>query len=643
MSDELVFRFKLPADGLALRSVALVKGVPELRFDISPKVPTITEQDVATAIRLASENKRPEFFYIPVPLNHPFYGRQYKYYSPRWLRNTSVGDLLSEADWKMKCLCVGARSDESKSKFWAWQETSQLDDPVATELDFPEDNPNSDARGSVIMSVDSVKVERKRNELMFVGEPTIKITADSNSLYSNYISKIYPTIAYDDEPLFLKMQELPKLLLAAEWLREKGIKFCKRWVFDSTTQLRPTPLHAQPVDVKGPALTSAGHNICQLVKRIPEHSHQELCSESLGPLSLDVTVEKTFHENGVEIKVTNTIQLCSPQSKPEIKEITTVKISATDYNMLYSTLDPREPLFVKNSKGKLDEIVPDVRSWSEFHSQTVPHPRIWKVPFTGCGVPTAGGGVTTSNIQVHPTCSKTASVDHKSAVGVSARKQSDTNVTKVRMPSRISKRVKRPSSDVMVKTWEAEQNRMLSKSHGVKTRYGWEDNSGARAVFDKDGNCCEQKQALRTSTEHELSINGRRVAEVTAGSSFGGIPTASLENPVGPQQAIADELAQEALSNEAQEQSVLLENQPLNEQPLEVAPTGIFSPTSTTDSSDSGFGSRSDLLDEVAQQLSDQQATLDSSDSGQDLDSGSDTPMEDRQDSDSGSDTPTED
>jgi len=212
------------------------------------------------------------------------------------------------------------------------------------------------------------------------------------------------------------------------------------------------------------------------------------------------------------------------------------------------------------------------------------------------------------------------------------------------MPSRISKRVKRPSSDVMVKTWEAEQNRMLSKSHGVETRYGWEDNSGARAVFDKDGNCCEQKQALRTSTEHEFSINGRRVAKVTAGSSFGGIPTASLENPVGPQQAIAEEQAQEALSNEAQEQSVLLENQPLNEQPLhEVAPTGIFSPTSTTDSSDSGFGSRSDLLDEVAQQLSDEQATLDSSDSGQDSDSGSDTPIEDRQDSDSGSATPIED
>ena len=143
MSDELVFRFEVPAEGLSLRSVALVKGVPELRFSISPKVPTITEQDVATAIRLAAENKRPEFFYITVPFDHPFYGRQYKYYSPRWLRNTGIGDLLSEADWKMKCLCVGARSDESKSRFWAWQETSQFDGRLASQLDFSDDNPNS--------------------------------------------------------------------------------------------------------------------------------------------------------------------------------------------------------------------------------------------------------------------------------------------------------------------------------------------------------------------------------------------------------------------------------------------------------------------------------------------------------------------
>ena len=42
--DGFTFRFTLPSDGLALRSVAIVDDVPEIRFDASHKVPTITEE-----------------------------------------------------------------------------------------------------------------------------------------------------------------------------------------------------------------------------------------------------------------------------------------------------------------------------------------------------------------------------------------------------------------------------------------------------------------------------------------------------------------------------------------------------------------------------------------------------------------------
>ena len=58
------FRFTLPPDGLAVRSVAIVNGVPEIRFGASHKVPTITEEDVAIALRLALEGNRPEFFLL---------------------------------------------------------------------------------------------------------------------------------------------------------------------------------------------------------------------------------------------------------------------------------------------------------------------------------------------------------------------------------------------------------------------------------------------------------------------------------------------------------------------------------------------------------------------------------------------------
>ena len=137
VNNGYAFRFKLPSDGLSLRSVAIVDGAPELRFAASPKVPTISEEDMAVAIRLAAEGKRPEFFYIGIPFG-PFSGRRYKRYIPQWLRGTSFGESLADADWNMKCLGLGARAKDHESPFSAWQETSNLDN-LATHLDFPEE------------------------------------------------------------------------------------------------------------------------------------------------------------------------------------------------------------------------------------------------------------------------------------------------------------------------------------------------------------------------------------------------------------------------------------------------------------------------------------------------------------------------
>ena len=229
--DGFAFHFTLPPDGLALRSVAIVDDVPEIRFDASHKVPTVTEEDVAIALRLALEGNRPEFFFITIPFGHPFYGRQFNQYKPQWLRGTSLGNLLFDADWIMKCLNVGARSNDEKSEFSGWQKTSQLEG-LATALDFPKDNPP----GSIIMSCKSAKVQKDDNEMVFPEEPKMKIVDASNSFYSKYITEIYPSIAYHDEPRFLKMQELIKLILAAEWLIEKGVRVSKKWMMAHTAK-----------------------------------------------------------------------------------------------------------------------------------------------------------------------------------------------------------------------------------------------------------------------------------------------------------------------------------------------------------------------------------------------------------------------
>ena len=117
-SNGIVFQFKFPTEGLSLRSVS-VEDVPILTFDAAnpSHLPTLTEEDVAIAARLVTEGKRPEFYYKVIPPTHPFFGRQYKEYRPQWLRGTSVGDLLSEADWTMKCLAIGARSNDDKQSF----------------------------------------------------------------------------------------------------------------------------------------------------------------------------------------------------------------------------------------------------------------------------------------------------------------------------------------------------------------------------------------------------------------------------------------------------------------------------------------------------------------------------------------------
>ena len=229
--DGFAFRFTLPPDGLALRSVRIVDGVPEIRFDASCKVPTITEEDVATVLRLASEGNRPEFFFIPIPPGHPFLGRQFNQYKPQWLRGTSVGNFLRDVDWSMKCLSIGARSNGKK--FWSWQKTSQLEG-LATLLDFPKDKPH----GSIIMSCKSAQVQKSENELAFPMEPKMQIVADSSSLYSKYITEIYSSVAYHDEPRFLKMQEVIKLILAAEWLIEKGVRVSKKWMMEHTAKPR---------------------------------------------------------------------------------------------------------------------------------------------------------------------------------------------------------------------------------------------------------------------------------------------------------------------------------------------------------------------------------------------------------------------
>ena len=233
-NGSISFHFKLPKDGLALRSVRITNGLPEFTFVASRNVPTIQEEDIATAFRLAQEDKRPEFFYLEYPPNHPLSGRWHKQYSPDWLRWTGIGKVLARADWNMKCLNIGARSNEEKTKLSSWSFTSKLTG-LATTMDFPNDEECNNC--SVILSCDSARVQKNDEEFLFTEDPKMIITYGSRKLYSKYISEILPSIAYHDEPNFLKVQEVIKLVLAVEWLcNEKGIEVNREWMMKHTTK-----------------------------------------------------------------------------------------------------------------------------------------------------------------------------------------------------------------------------------------------------------------------------------------------------------------------------------------------------------------------------------------------------------------------
>ena len=63
--------------------------------------------------------------------------------------------------------------------------------------------------------------------MLFVGEPKMKVGFTGSSLYTNYLTENFDSIAYHDKLTFL---EMVKLMLTIEWLRDKGVSHLQRRV-----------------------------------------------------------------------------------------------------------------------------------------------------------------------------------------------------------------------------------------------------------------------------------------------------------------------------------------------------------------------------------------------------------------------------
>ena len=463
---------------VSLRSVAIEDdGLPKLVFDTATcrNLPTLTEEDVATVARLVTEGKRPGFFYRGCDNpHHPFfdYGRLYKYYSPQWLGGTSVGDLLSEADWSMKCLHVGTRSNPSKTEFRSWQETSKLEN-LAVHMDFP----HGDTIGCVLMSCDNVKYEESENEIFFLGEPKMRITDRSKPMYTEYITEYFNNVAYHDEPLFLKMQELVKLVIAFEWMKKKGIHFNEKWMKYHTEKKQQAL--AKPTGIR-PMMDT-------------EKVTQQVIDGYKAKGTVQVQSVKQMPTRA-EIVMTKNLPGDSEQ------QIITIRLSIDDYDFLYDGMDCQMPMTI-NDEGDL--IFPDVKSWSELFNETVPIPCAFGVFCNNMEMVT--GGVTTANISTHVRkVEKVRKPEHATTQVKASRKIISQSQVKPDIPP--VEIIAPPSTNVHPRTLEHELNTSTRK---MATR-GQIDRTGATFQSGSSrGDISTYKVSVKEETRHK----GKKVSE----------------------------------------------------------------------------------------------------------------------------------
>ena len=487
------YAFRLCPKARVLRSAELVNGVPVLHFEepLTTAVQGLSEEDLAVTCRLASEGARPEFVFIAFPPNHLFYGRQYMKCEPEWIEGTSVYKTLFGADWAMKGLHIGMRSNEERTRFWDWGETTCLEGRLATRLDFPQ----SKSSGSVMMSCEHVKLRRRETKLEFVGEPKLHINDETSPLYTRCINRVLPSLTHYDEPLFRQMQETIKSQLVAEWFVQTGVRISVRWITEHTAKTTvyapaavgrksqlPSSSDGRMVNQSAGSLGQTGtragtieptknvgmkrseakrckksakggiskprfgwydHGSMEMVVfeadgtpctkmnsmktfcerrvivngELKEATQMQINFPFIEELTNDPTSEsnkaklsqllqQSFEFTGIlgtvstqlEIKKENgdTTILMSAESNPlivpHLKVTGCMRISASNYDMLYQGMDPNTPI--------CKDVIPKVQSWNHLFSKTVPWPRVWHLPYEGGGVPTSSGGVTMRNIPV---------------------------------------------------------------------------------------------------------------------------------------------------------------------------------------------------------------------------------------------------
>ena len=264
-----------------------------------------------------------------------------------------------------------------------------------------------------MMTYKSVHVSESTDQLVFVGEPIMQIVDTASALYTKYLTNHFDSIAYHDEPLFLKVKEIIKLMLAAEWLRDKGVQFSKMWIEEHTsgTQNPQKPLQLElPQEVTDCILKE---RMCKMFKRFGF----VISGHNLAIEGSTANCEGYRPMTGVEFAYKLVL---SPPGVPPAQQVIaycSYKATLNDFDFLYEGLDPNLPVACKIKDGKLSLLKPEVNSWTELFSETEPLPCKWLQDRTNPlrRSPIVTGGVSTASIPL-----QTAVVAGAAAAAVNA-------------------------------------------------------------------------------------------------------------------------------------------------------------------------------------------------------------------------------
>ena len=174
-------------------------------------------------------------------------------------------------------------------------------------------------------------------------------------------------MAYHDEPLFLQMKEIIKLIIAVEWMKKRGVKVNKSWIRDCTKSQRPSTLI--PVTIK-----PTPDQLKEMLASMKEEHSKALQSHDAGTQSHDSSAVSCDTNTTVEVTDTSAIATVKRSIK-DVIETRTLQIS-DDHDLVFQHLNPQMPLGFCSQLMRL--LIPDVTSWKQLFAETVSWPHVWE-------------------------------------------------------------------------------------------------------------------------------------------------------------------------------------------------------------------------------------------------------------------------